>query len=181
MTTKIELSTTDTLDNVPTAIPRNGNKHQRIFTRMKVILLALLGLLTVFIVIPSSAVAASGGGCSSAIDSGYNWSEDACISWTGSYIRGDTDVYLGANFNSANVRACDIQATVISSYGTATTQHFDCTAAVQTFSIFDVTWNFGPGRQAGDRYTVHSCMTVTTGVVYSSCSGPHPGSPYLTL
>jgi hypothetical protein len=117
--------------------------------------------------------------CSSAVDSGFNWAQDACILWNGSEMIGSSIVATGNGFNHGNVTRCELEGTLVSSYGTTHTYHQDCTSPAQdpTGPLFRWDQHLGPGRQAGDTYTWHACLRVWTSVLYNSCAGPHPVSP----
>lgn len=122
----------------------------------------------------------SGGGCSAPVDSGFHWTQDACIGWNGSQMIGASDTTFIAGFNRGHVVSCTWEGTIVSSYGTATTYDIDCTDLAHLGGAWTWTQPLGPGRSVGDRYSWHTCMTVTTSVVYDSCNGPHPASPMLT-
>jgi hypothetical protein len=124
----------------------------------------------------------SGGGCSARVNSGFNWTQDACIGWNGWEMVGTSRTFFLAGFNHAHVTSCLWRGSIVSSYGTVTTHQINCTREAQLPNIISMTWTqaLGRGRAVGDRYTWHTCMIVTTGVVYNSCTGPHPASPWLT-
>jgi hypothetical protein len=131
---------------------------------------------------PASNATALDEGCSGWVDSGFHWSQNACIWWDSSVgIQGNTIVYFQTGFNRDHVTKCTVYATLVSSYRTTKTVSADCyNAAHQGGSwVFPGSdpWKFGFGRNSGDWYRLHACMIVWTGVEYNSCNGPHPISP----
>jgi hypothetical protein len=123
----------------------------------------------------------AGGGCSDRVDSGFRWTQDACITWSNDQMVGQSHIIFLTGFNRDHVQSCTLKGTIVSSYGTHTTHTADCTSAAHQGMTLTWTRSLGPGRQAGDRYSWHSCMIVKTGITYDSCAGPHPASPWLTL
>lgn len=122
----------------------------------------------------------SGGGCSAMVDSGYHWSQNACIGWTGSQMYGNSTTQFITGFNRGHVTACQWEGTIVSSYGTATTYDMDCYDIARVGGDWGWTQLLGPGRSVGDKYSWHVCLRVWTSVLYDSCATKHPASPLLT-
>jgi hypothetical protein len=120
-------------------------------------------------------------GCSPIMGSSYNWSQDACITYNGHLIA-QSDVFLGSAFNGSHVNACDLEATLVATYGVTHTVHIDCRDLARAHIDFATPLlDFGTGSgKRGDGYSLHACLTVTTGIVYSTCApGLHPSSPII--
>ncbi len=137
----------------------------------------------------------AGGGCSAYVESGFHWSQAACLWWDARGIVGSTWVSFETGFNRDHVRNCYVEATLVSSYGTTHTVYDSCLvqahlggtwAFPRDYSNGETVgsatqWKFGFGRNSGDTYSLHACMHVYTGNTYNSCDGPHPSSPNLTI
>jgi hypothetical protein len=161
----------------------------------KLFLTAALAACAALFVLPGSTAAAVpmpvGGTCSSLVESGFHWAQAACLHWNTAdgQIHGWTELSFETGFNRDNVKdphGCEVDATLVSSYGTQNTATpIDCTSYAKQGGYFGTvplsTWNFGPGRQSGDTYRLHACMTVWTKApaTYTSCldSRLHPVSP----
>jgi hypothetical protein len=161
----------------------------------KLFLTAALAACVALFVLPGSTAAAvpmliGTASCSSLVESGSHWAQAACLHWNTAdgQIHGWTELSFETGFNRNNVKdphGCEVDATLVSSYGTQNTATpIDCTYYAKQGGYFDTvplsTWNFGPGRQTGDTYWLHACMTVWTNTAtYTSCLDPslHPVSP----
>jgi hypothetical protein len=140
---------------------------------------------TLFTILPTAVAAspanAAVGGCSIFVDSGFNWTQQACLGWTENGMVGTSDTFFETGFNRGHVTACTWYGTIVSSYGTTTTYHIDCLFKAQAGGEWVWTQQLGPGRNFGDTYTWHTCMIVQSAVRYDSCKGSHPISRVFTL
>jgi hypothetical protein len=126
----------------------------------------------------------TGGGCSGFVESGFHWSQRACIAWVPSDrlpIHGSTDIQFETGFNRDHVISCTYELTLV--YPDQSESYMDvCTDAAKRggkwsspVDHWGVEWGPGP-------YSIHSCVNVLTVVTtYTSCPSntPHPASPVL--
>lgn len=148
---------------------------------------ALAGLVSALlaVVAPSPARAAD---CGAWVDTGFHVSQQACLYWDGQYgeIVGYTLFRIDPGFNGGHVNQCWVHLRLTSGYGSVNNADaYDCSRIARS-GPSNVNhyrgWGFGPGNPNGGTYWLDACITVVTGVAYTTCwTSRRALSPYIFL